>query len=139
ASSRCGYGASPAPCPRRWWTDDRTCDPEAAAHVVHARVLACAPCGAPPERRPVPVDDGEQARLGCAPPDDDRSEVGPRARRHPRLPRGRAEPRGAGDERLGGGPPRLVVEPRGAPGRGDATAPPGPETGPGAGRHRRGA
>jgi len=94
------------------------------AAVVRAHGLARSSSALPAQWRPIPVDDVEQARLGCAAPDDHRAEVPTRAQRHHRLRRGRPELRRGRDERLGRGPSGVVAQPRGAPRRRRSTGRP---------------
>ena len=105
---------------------------ETPAAVVRARGLARSSRALPTQRRPVPVDHVEQARLGCAAPHDHRAEVRARTQRHHRLPRRRPQSRRAGDERLGRGPSLVVAQPPGAPGRRRSIGAPAPTPGAGA-------
>ena len=107
-SDRCGARERPL----RWADDDARAG--TPPEVVHPGGLARAPRSLPHQRRPVPVGAVEQARLRRPAPDHDRADVRAGAQRHPRLPRGRAGPGHARDERLDRGTPRVVAQPRGA-------------------------
>jgi hypothetical protein len=90
---------------------------ESSAAVVRAHGMARSSSALPTQRRPLPVDHVEQARLGRTAPHGDRAGVRAGVQRHHRLRRGRPQPRRDRDERLGRRPSLVVAQPPGAPRR----------------------
>ena len=122
SSARTGLSSESRPLVER--SADVRADDQATASssLVHPPLLVRPSPRVPLDGRPSGSVATKAQRLGRSASHHRRAQDRPRAQRHGRLLRGRAEPRHDGDERLGRGRAGVVAEPAGPPRRSGRTA-----------------